>query len=187
MSLFLPKVIHGWNFDALEAAVIAAVKSTYYQGSLTVRFKQDHDKIHIRADNGLSRTLSNKWLVILLCITLIYPFIWLYKRYSAHGGGRWEVCGGAYALVSWQPIQEEDDLRAPPPPFSSVEEGWPAQTSAGNMKVVGLKEGEWFQRWEATIKRAVSGRLKSQAPFTEPDGVLPAALVLDGYQASLSS
>ena len=166
----------------MEAAVIAAVKSTYYQGSLTVQFKQRRDKIHIRADNSLSRTLSNKWLVFLLCITLIYPFIWLYKRYSATGGGRWEVCGGAYALVSWQPVQDEDDLHAPPPPFSTEDEGWQTQGSSRNMKVVGLKEGEWFQRWEGTIKRAVSGRLKSDVPFTEPDAVLPAALMLDGYR-----
>lgn len=174
-------MIHGWNFDALEAAVVAAVKSTYYQGSLTVQFKHRRDKIHIRADTHLSRTLSNKWLFLLLCITLIYPFIWLYKRYSTTGGGQWEVCGGAYALVSWQPVQEEEDLSAPPPPFSS-EVGWQGQSSSRNMKVVGLKEGEWFQRWEGTIKRAVSGRLKSGAPFTEPDATLPAALMLDGYR-----
>lgn len=48
------------------------------------------------------------------------------------------------------------------------------------MKVVGMKEGEWFQRWEGTIKRAVGGRLKTNQPLVDPDGPTPAALMLDG-------
>lgn len=180
----MEQVIHGWNFDALEAAVVAAVKSTYYQGRLTVKFEQRSDKIIVRADNWLSRTLSNKWLVLILIVTLIYPFVWLYKRFGRTGGGRWEVCGGAYALVAWQPVSPGDDMNAPPPPFSSVADGWQAPNANGgrDMKVVGVREGEWFQRWEGTIKRAVSGRLKSPVPFTEPDAPVPAALMLDGYR-----
>jgi hypothetical protein len=174
-------VVHGWNFDALEAAVIAAVKSTYYQGSLTVKFESRADKIRVRADSWQARALSKTWVVVLLSIFLIYPFIWLYKRFAARGGGRWEVCGGAYALVSWLPSSPEDES-APPPPFSDAIDGWRTQGPRPDRKMVGMKEGEWFQKWEGTIKRAVGGRLKSNQPLTDPDGTNPAAMLLDGYR-----
>lgn len=175
-------MIYGWNFDALQAAVVAAVKSTYYTGDLTVRFEQRSHKVHIRANNWLSQSLSNKWLKFFFIITLVYPLIWLYKWLFA--GGRWEVCGGAFALVAWQRTVPQEDRTMPPPPFSSVDEGWHVQpgTERENMKLVGLKEGEWFQRWEGTIKRAVSGRCKADTPFVVPDGPSTAALVLDGYR-----
>lgn len=178
------KVIHGWNFDALEAAVVAAVKSTYYQGSLTVKFEAHGDEVHVRADHWLARALSNKWTKFLLIITLVYPIIWLFKRFARSGGGRWEVCGAAYALVSWQPVQPEDDITGPPPPFSEEEPAWAAQAPTGTrrMKLVGTREGEWFQKWETTIKRAVTGRCQSDVPLAEPDAPIPAALMLDGYR-----
>lgn len=177
-------MIHGWNFDALEAAVVAAVKSTYYQGSLSVRFETHSDQIHVRADHWLARALSDKWIKFLLIITLIYPLIWLFKRFALSGGGKWGVCGAAYALVSWQPAQPEDEINGTPPPFLDEEPGWAAQGANGarKMKLVGMKEGEWFQKWEATIKRAVSGRCQSDVPLVDPDASTPAALVLDGYR-----
>lgn len=164
----------------------AAVKSTYYTGRLTVNFKQRADQIHIRADNWLSRLLSKKWLVVLLWILLIYPFIWLFKRFTSGGGGRWEVCGGAYALKSWKIINPAED-NDPPPPFSEHDYSYNGRTiintPMGQAELVGTKEGEWFQRWEGTIKRAVMGRCQSAVPLTIPDdGPLAAAVMLDGYQ-----
>lgn len=177
-------MIHGWNFDALEAAVVAAVKSTYYRGTLTVKFETHGDQVHVRADHSLSRALSNKWIKFLLIITLIYPFIWLFRRFNPSGGGKWEVCGAAYALMSWQPVQPEDEVSGPPPPFSEEEPVWASQGTGRTrrMKLVGTREGEWFQKWETTIKRAVSGRCQSDVPLAEPDAPTPAALVLDGYR-----
>lgn len=204
------QVIYGWNFSALEAAVVAAVKSTHYNGHLTVNFQRRGDKVYVRADNWLSRTLSNKWLVVLLWVTLMYPWIWLFKRFYQGGGGKWEVCGGAYALKSWKLVDynstaglnssnnhavDPADLDPDaPPPFpgtlspaaasESLNNKTLVNTQMGVAEVVGLREGEWFQMWEGTIKRAVVGRLKSQVPLTVPDdGPLPAALMLDGYQA----
>ncbi|KAL6309929.1 hypothetical protein BKA93DRAFT_756836 [Sparassis latifolia] len=172
------KTVCGWNFANLETAVNAAIKSTYFSGRVTVEFKLTNAQIHVRPDNGLSRTLSNKWLKVLLCVLLIFPFIWLYRRFGRRGGGRWEVCGGAYFLKSWQPV----DPDAPPPPFPG--DGRTVHTQAGNARLVGMREGVWFQRWEGTIRRAVTGRLISTTPLKEPDdGPLHAAFILDGYPA----
>ena len=78
-------------------------------------------------------------------------------------------------------------MNSPPPPFVDTIDGWrttPAEQGARrDMKIVGMREGEWFQKWEGTIKRAVSGRLKSNQPLTDPDMPNAAALLLDGYRA----
>ncbi|KAI0348581.1 hypothetical protein BDW22DRAFT_1386075 [Trametopsis cervina] len=173
------KMIYGWNFSALEAAITAAVRSTHYTGTLSVQFTRRADEVHVRADTWLSRVLSHKWLVVLLWITFLYPFVWLFKRFAASGGGRWEVCGGAYALKARKLV---DGAVMPQPP--AFPQTFP-QPRPDAPEVVGVREGEWFQAWEGTIKRAVMGRLKSHVALTVPDdsAPLPAAVMLDGYMS----
>lgn len=183
------KVVYGWHLANLEAAISAAIKSTYYTGRFAVEFRTTNAKITVRPDNRLSRTLSNKWLKFILFVLLLYPFIWLYKRFGRRGGGRWEVCGGAYALKTWQlaGTHGEQPPPFPPPPFSGaaaiIHDDRIMQTPMGIARLVGLREGEWFQEWEGTIRRAVTNRLKSSVPLKEPDGrPTQAALLLDGYR-----
>ena len=179
------QIVYGWNCAALEAAVIAAVQSTYYNGNLQVKFIRRSRKIHVRANNWFSRALSHTWVKVLLWVFLLYPFVWLFKRFSEEGGGRWEVCGGAYALKAWQFVARP---RNPPPqPHEALPEYTPVdagivQTTMGAARLVGVKEGEWFALWEGTIKRAVLGRLQSRAPLVEPDTApTNAAMLLEGY------
>lgn len=136
-----------------------------------------HHKIRIRPDNTLSRMLSNKWLKFLLWIFLIYPFFWLFKRLNGRGGGRWEVCGGAYALKTWQ-IQPPD---SPGPPSYATDGRW-QRSPSGWACLVGEREGEWFQRWEWRIRAAVRDRLQSKTPLQVLPG--PAVTALDGYGSS---
>ncbi|KAL1951882.1 hypothetical protein VTO73DRAFT_1031 [Trametes versicolor] len=171
------KVIYGWNIANLQEAVTSAIRSVYSH-NVKLEFTMSHHKIRIRPDNRLARTLSNKWLLFLLWILFIYPFIWLYKRLSRRGGGRWEVCGGAYALKTWR----VEPGAVPPPPEAN--DGRWKQTRDGPVHLIGEREGEWFQRWEGPIRRAVMGRVQSKTPLeiaNEP------ALMLDGYRPSYSS
>lgn len=173
--------MYGWNIGALEAAVLAAIKSTYYSGTTEIKFNLSYSKIHIRANSRFARALSHTWVKVILWILLIYPFIWLYKRFSKRGGGKWEVCGGAYALKRWEPTEPS---YLPPPNFHSVMEndGRIVQTDVGAARLIGMREGEWFQKWEGTIKRAVTGRHKSREVMVEPDDhPTSAAMLLDGY------
>lgn len=87
--------------------------------------------------------LSNKWLKFLSIILLIYPFIWLFKRFHRKGGGVWEVCGGAYPLKEWVPIGVEEVIPADLqnvqreeslPAYDSVETSWSSPT---------LTRGSW--------------------------------------------
>ncbi|TBU65134.1 hypothetical protein BD310DRAFT_303607 [Dichomitus squalens] len=166
------KVVYGWNISNLEEAITAAIRSVYSH-TVQLSFDISNHKIRIRPDNRLSRTLSNKWLKFLLWILLIYPFIWLYKRFSAHGGGRWEVCGGAYALKTWH--MRPQGTSGPPP---NVNRLW-QQTPNGWAYLVGDREGEWFQRWEGRIRAAVRDRIQSRTPL---ELVAHAATRLDGYR-----
>ncbi|KAI0639454.1 hypothetical protein C8Q77DRAFT_1069484 [Trametes polyzona] len=167
------KVVYGWNIANLEEAVRAAIRSVYSH-DVSLDFEISHHKICIRPDNRLSRTLSNMWLKFLLWLLLIYPFIWLYKRFGRRGGGRWEVCGGAYALKTWRP---EPDQSHPP---SEANNGRWQQTADGTtIHLIGEREGEWFQRWEGPIRRAVMGRVQSKTPLEYANGP---AMTLDGYR-----
>ncbi|KAI0335218.1 hypothetical protein GY45DRAFT_1317129 [Cubamyces sp. BRFM 1775] len=171
------KVIYGWNIANLQEAVVSAIRSVYSH-NITVEFEMSNHMIRIRPDNRLSRTLSNMWLKFLLWILLIYPFIWLYKRFGRRGGGRWEVCGGAYALKTWRL-----EPGAVPPPQGANDGRW-KQTQDGLAHLVGEREGEWFQRWEGPIRGAVLGRVRSKTPL-QPVNV--SAMRLDGYQPAYIS
>ncbi|KDQ63577.1 hypothetical protein JAAARDRAFT_29599 [Jaapia argillacea MUCL 33604] len=179
------KVVYGWHIAALKDAIRAAILSTNYRGTITVDFETKSSKITVRPDNRLSRALSKTWVKVLLIIFLIYwPFIWLYKRFHPRGGGRWEVCGGAYALKYWQrydtaPLVDvgSSSTEAQPPSYT--------QEARTETRVIGVREGEWFQRWEGVLRMAVNSRTQSDIPLTEPGfgpGALnPVALTLDGY------
>lgn len=97
-------------------------------------------------------------MLILLWLSLVYPFLWLWRRFSSRGGGKWKVCGGAYALKATRPDGTVD----------------------------GLREGEWMRRWEDTIRHVVvSGMQNYSGPLREPlvgtNGVLNSVAALDGY------
>jgi hypothetical protein len=89
--------------------------------------------------------LSNKWLKFLSIILLIFPFIWLFKRFHSRGGGSWSVCGGAYALKSWVPVDEPEAQNIstfkgrPTPP--QAEDRSLITTSAGTSRLSGIREG----------------------------------------------
>lgn len=170
------------------------ITSTHYRGDLNIEFETSHAKVLVRSENRLSRALSNGWIKFLLIITLIYPFIWLFKRFHSRGGGVWRVSGGAYALkrieqvTSYQELP--DDLKYAESPFRDAQEAFnpygrpvgSASPPETQTRVVGLREGVWFRQWEGTIRRAVLNRLREREPLTTcDDRPAPPALLLDGY------
>ncbi|KAH9944339.1 uncharacterized protein BXZ73DRAFT_87259 [Epithele typhae] len=136
------KVVYGWNTANLTQALQAAIRSVY-RHNIHVSFDLALHKIRVRADNTLARTLSNRCLKFLLCVTLVYPFLWLWRRFSARGGGRWEPPGAS-------------------PPFAPGGGArWQQAPTGEAMALVGESEGEWFQRWEGAIRDAVWRRRRS--------------------------
>lgn len=188
-----PQVLYGWNMKEIQSAIQSTIKSTPYNGSLQIDLTPYGSKVYIRPDNAVSRMLSNKWLKFLSIILLIFPFIWLFKRFHSRGGGRWEVCGGAYPLKQWVPLEPGETDSDPLPPYNpfstssalttttSQRSSRYMQTPTGPKKLLGLREGEWFRDWEHAIIRAVVGRYQSPIPLPSRD--VPASVrSLDGYE-----
>ncbi|TFK77124.1 hypothetical protein BDN72DRAFT_754946 [Pluteus cervinus] len=172
------KIMYGWNLQQLESAIRSSIISTNYHGDLRIYFVPYSSKVYIRPDNKISRMLSNKWLKFLSIITLIFPFIWLFKRFHSRGGGRWEVCGGAYALKRPAHAGEESTSSLP----SGKGQPQTALTQ-GTSQIIGIREGEWFRKWEPTITRAVTQRYQSPTPFYTPTTQVQynPGHALDGY------
>ncbi|KAK0208237.1 hypothetical protein DFS33DRAFT_1411054 [Desarmillaria ectypa] len=178
------KSIYGWNLRNLESAIRSIIKTSLYTGTLEVNFETSGKQVYVRPDNRLSRTLSNKWLKFLSIILFIFPFIWLFKRFHSKGGGRWEVCGGAYALKRWQPLNSEPEH--PVDAKSSVARDAVIVRSRDGQtkKLVGSREGEWLKQWQGTIMRAVQMRYESTEPMSVTTEQLlnhPLPIELDGY------
>ncbi|KAJ7630912.1 hypothetical protein FB45DRAFT_1152362 [Roridomyces roridus] len=173
----LASVPYGWNVRQLENAIRSSILATPYHGDIQVEFETTSATIYIRPDNRISRMLSNKWLKVLSIILLIFPFIWLFKRFHSHGGGKWAICGSAHPLKRWAPAE---------PQLVEIEsaKGRPATdvvTPDGSRRLIGVREGEWFRRWQPTILRAVSTRYQSTNPLYQPSEEDPAVQALDGY------
>ncbi|KAI0265282.1 hypothetical protein BC834DRAFT_970086 [Gloeopeniophorella convolvens] len=168
------KVIWGWDLNLLENAIRRTISATHYKGdNVHVCFKSNLSKVIVRPNTRLSRAISNPWLKFLLIITLIYPCIWLFQRFHSRGGGRWTVGGGAYALKRWILVPDY----AEPDTLPEIHE-----TPEGPRILIGVREGEWFKRWEGTIRRAVMARKVDKNAMNEPDDVNWSAQGLDGYQ-----
>ena len=182
----------------IEAAIRSTIESSPYNGSLQIDITTYGSKVYIRPNNAVSRMLSHTWLKVLSIILLIFPFIWLFKRFHSRGGGRWEVCGGAYPLKQWIPLEPGEEIASDPlPPYNPFSTSsaltsisYPAQQSSrymqtptGPKKLLGLKEGEWFRSWERVIVRAVAGKYQSPIPL-QNDRSSPVRS-LDGYDETL--
>jgi hypothetical protein len=122
------------------------------------------------------------WIKLLLWITFLYPFIWLFKRFHERGGGVWKVCGGGYPLKVVLPLQRDEGDRLP-----TFEEAAGSSSSVvvrPETFVMGEREGEWFKRWENTIRGAVLSRKQDTNPLVHPTDAPyanPSAALLDGY------
>ncbi|PPQ99605.1 hypothetical protein CVT24_005181 [Panaeolus cyanescens] len=197
------KVIYGWNIQKLQDAIRSTIESTPYSGDVSIEIRPYNSKVYIRPDNKISRWLSNKWLMFLSIILFIFPFIWLYKRFHSRGGGTWEVCGAAYALKKWVPLEPGEQMESPEdlPPYEALRSpdsafssgsrspqrsSYYIQTPTGTKKLIGQREGEWFRAWEGNIRNAVLTRYQSQEPLTGSHFVPLPVRSLDGYDASQS-
>jgi hypothetical protein len=143
----MTQVVYGWNLSVLRNAIEGAIRSTGYEGKVSINFEVRANKVVVRPDSGLSRALSNVWLRILLMITFVHPFIWLYKRIC---GGRWTVAGSAYALNRWEQ------------PLGVVQSGTPSNCPG---MVVSVQESEWFRMWEPMICHLVMDHRFDKIPM----------------------
>ncbi|KAF9568415.1 hypothetical protein CPC08DRAFT_702435 [Agrocybe pediades] len=113
------KFVYGWSAQKLESAVKDSLTSMLATSNmpharrikLSAQCELFANKVIIRPDNSLSRTLSSRFWKVVLCLTLVYPVIWLFKRFRRDVGGRWEVGGAAYAM--WTTVDDSTGFEMP--------------------------------------------------------------------------
>lgn len=107
------------------------------------------------------------------------------------------MCGGAYALKRVEQLSSppgyDGHCKSPDSPFPDAgladDSGQPSGStflSSARTRVVGLREGVWFRRWERSIKRAVLNRLQESEPLVSGDSASP-PIMLDGYLSLLDT
>ncbi|KAG8895194.1 hypothetical protein FRB99_000711 [Tulasnella sp. 403] len=187
------KVVYGWNFSALRQAIDTAIRTNYVHSDKqpSIEFSVGANIITVKPSNTFSRMLSNKWILFLLWITLIYPlFIWPFKRFGPRGGGTWRIAGSAFALTRWERLEDsvpgesvdQYNERHPSSSTTAPDKRLLKATPKGVSKLVGTREGEWFAQWEDTIASCVRQRHVSPVPINQPMGTFATAGIgLDGY------
>ncbi|KAG8890039.1 hypothetical protein FRB98_001152 [Tulasnella sp. 332] len=160
------KVVYGWNLDYLRGKIHRTVRANWDRKNKDPRviifFEVSREVVSVRPESWLSRTLSHKWIRVLLWILFIYPlFVWPFKRYF---GGEWRVSGSAYALARW--VHLEDSI--PGESVSSyVDHARPAsnaqlkETPRGISKLEGPTEDAWFNKWESKIADMTKRKVRS--------------------------
>ncbi|PVF93144.1 hypothetical protein CPB86DRAFT_130229 [Serendipita vermifera] len=155
----LRKVIHGWNTASLEKALIAVIRDAGYKHSIDVHFSTSMTCIHVRSPNFVSKIFSSCWLKILFSVILVFPFLWLWRRFWPGAGGKWGVAGVAFPIKkTWELVpgtsagetleqarQRLGDDVIPPIKKTKV-------TPEGVWIMKGTHEAEWLRKWQDTIR-----------------------------------
>ncbi|QRV88302.1 hypothetical protein RhiJN_16320 [Ceratobasidium sp. AG-Ba] len=165
------KVPYGWNFEQLTEAIRATIRRVSYapQQTITVDFATSADTISIRPSTPLSRALSKTWVVVLLWILLVYPFILLYRWLR---GGRWEVAGAAFPLRAWKHC--ENSLEGESATDFRIRTVGDVSSLSGSMTSDGMDSRVLAESskgtWESTIVHCVTMRVQEKAPLITPHG-----------------
>lgn len=72
-----------------------------------------------------------------------------------------------------------------PPTFEEAAGSSSSAATPAEACVIGEREGEWFRKWENTIRCAVLSKTQDKIPLAHPmDGpyINPSAALLDGYR-----
>ena len=136
------------------SAVGQIINSTGHTGSYKVQFKISNNSIKIHPDTTLMMLLTNPFLKFLLWIILVYPFIWLYRRFGSQGG-KWDVCRAMFVC--------KRDPRDPP--------------GVDGVPLHG--DGEWVKIWERTIRLGVGNRIQTRRPIYRPTANDSGVIVYD--------
>jgi hypothetical protein len=75
-------------------------------------------------------------------VDLVYPFVWMYRRFGKQGG-KWDVCKASFPC--------NRDPR-------------------DSHKVIGvpLGDGDWVKIWERTIRLGIRNRIQTTQPIYRP-------------------
>ncbi|KIM80107.1 hypothetical protein PILCRDRAFT_9686 [Piloderma croceum F 1598] len=146
------KVISEIDMPKIRDAVNQIISSTGYSSVQNVYFTVGNSSIKVQADSSLTRMPADG-LKYLRWIDLVYPFVWMYRRFGKQGG-KWDVCRASFTC--------NRDPRDP-------------------HKVIGvpLGDGDWVKIWERTIRLGIRNRIQTTQPIYRPTADDSEVIVFD--------
>ncbi|KIM80108.1 hypothetical protein PILCRDRAFT_822621 [Piloderma croceum F 1598] len=147
------KVVSGIDMAKIRDAVDEIISSTGYSSFRNVYFTVGNTSIKVQADSTLTRMLTDGLIKYLPWVDLIYPFVWMYRRFGKQGG-KWDVCRASFACN-----------RDPQDPH--------------NVIGVPLGDGDWVKIWENTIRLGIRNRIQTTQPIYRPTANDSEVIVFD--------
>lgn len=179
-DLTFPTTTYGWNTLALRNAVYNLLLSMGYSTNrepsyhLRVELKSSPHSIRVRSPSFFNKMFFFKGYIFLAWLALIYPLLWLWRRFVPGAGARWEVMGSAFPTNRWvllkdtHPTETLEEARSrlittstQEYPWVTHETKWLSRMRLGPGGVwvwAGLREGDWYRKWEGAIRNATTGQ-----------------------------
>ncbi|KAG8771035.1 hypothetical protein FRC15_003660 [Serendipita sp. 397] len=168
----LSKVIYGWNQNALTQSIEELIRSTGYyvshsHASVHIKFHSSSTCVHVRSPNFVSKIFSSWVLMTLFSLILVFPFLWLWRRYWPGAGGKWSVTGVGFPVKKWELLKgtfpgdtvEAAKARLASMPVKQKEEEKRLKAEPDGVWILqGTHEGDWFRAWELSIRLAARDR-----------------------------
>ncbi|KIM26486.1 hypothetical protein M408DRAFT_313576 [Serendipita vermifera MAFF 305830] len=161
------KEVYAWDLEALKVSLEQLVRSTGYSATLRIGFKATPESVHIYSPNIVSKIFSSYFLIFITTVTLIFPFLWMWRRWWPEAGGKWQVCGAAFRLKRWELVPRTGPGETEQGAMERL--GGPAGVGGHRLRagregvyvLKGVHEADWFRSWEQTIRNAVFTRVKT--------------------------
>jgi len=130
------------SFSSPSIAVERIISSTGHSSFRKVYFTVGNTSIKVQPDSTLTMVLTDGLIKYIPWIDLVYPFVWMYRRFGKQGG-KWDVCRASFTC--------NRDPRDP-------------------HKVIGvpLVDGDWVKIWERTIRLGIRNRIQTTQPIYRP-------------------
>ncbi|KIM24638.1 hypothetical protein M408DRAFT_75641 [Serendipita vermifera MAFF 305830] len=163
----LSKEIYAWDIQALTTSLEYLIRSTGYRTDILIQFKTKPECVHVYSSGIISKIFSSYLLIFLTSITLIFPFLWLWRRLWPDAGGKWEVGGAAFRAKRWELVP---GTRPGETEYNAlVRLGGPQGVGGRRLRagkegvwvLKGVHEADWFKEWEDSIRCGVNERLKT--------------------------
>ncbi|KIM26487.1 hypothetical protein M408DRAFT_9907 [Serendipita vermifera MAFF 305830] len=167
------KEIYTWDLDTLTTSLEQLIRSTGYTSSISVKFSTTPECVHVYSPNAISKIFASYLLIFLTSIILVFPVLWIWRRWWPGAGGKWEVCGAAFRLKRWELVPGT----APGDTETAAEQrlamNGPLGTGYGRQRLRlragkegmwvlrGAHEADWFRTWEESIRCGVRERTKT--------------------------
>ena len=172
-EFILRKEIYAWDLAALTTSLEQLIRSTGYSSSISVNFQTTPECVHVYSPNAVSRIFASYLWIFLTSIILVFPFLWMWRRWWPGAGGQWEVAGAAFRLKRWELVPGtgpgETEQGALGRLGGSLGIGG-ARLRAGKEGVwvlKGVHEADWFRSWEESIRCGVRERTRDGGWLTK--------------------